>query len=377
MGNPQSSRTRRCVGHLVVVTIFGIVANGAPVYGYDITDKLSVGGVLAGTAQCHAPQDDTSADDQCRGAVPAQPEVSFRPTDDDELFVKLGFAEGNGLNKVSPYILAPWAADLQDDVKNLNNRSRDHLLTAWYKHTFSFGEDLRLGVTGGIIDSTEFIDDNAYSNDEYTQFMNAALVNAPQIFMPSYDYGGALELDWGPVFVRGVVMAVGGNDDGNSYTFLGGELGTTIDTSLGTGTYRLIIAGTSSDFLNPAGTSRENRAAFGLSFDQELGPTFGAFIRVGWQDDSAAVNYKALYSGGINILGRPWGRPDDNIGAAYGYVDGGNQDVRDTQVAEIYYRFVVNRIFAVTADVQYMEDNLATSPSPKGFILGLRGTAEF
>ena len=89
------------------------------------------------------------------------------------------------------------------------------------------------------------------------------------------------------------------------------------------------------------------------------------------------MNYKALYSGGINILGRPWGRPDDNIGAAYGYLSGGNRDVRDTQVAEIYYRFVVNRIFAVTADVQYMEDNLATSPSPKGFILGLRGTAEF
>ena len=98
---------------------------------------------------------------------------------------------------------------------------------------------------------------------------------------------------------------------------------------------------------------------------------------MGWQDDSASIDYKALYSGGINILGHPWGRPDDNIGIAYGYLDGGNQDVRNTQVAEIYYRFVVNEIFAVTADAQYMEDNLRTSPSPKGFILGLRATAEF
>ena len=30
---------------------------------------------------------------------------------------------------------------MQDDYKEINGRNRDYLLTAWYKHTFSFSED--------------------------------------------------------------------------------------------------------------------------------------------------------------------------------------------------------------------------------------------
>ncbi len=51
--------------------------------------------------------------------------------------------------------------------------------------------------TGGIIDSTDYVDENAYANDEYTQFMNEALVNGPNGFAPSYDIGGAVEWEIG------------------------------------------------------------------------------------------------------------------------------------------------------------------------------------
>lgn len=377
MSTPAQRCSRLPLGYPVIAIALCVFVLTAPVHGYDLTEKLSVGGVLAGTGQCQALDGDTTANDECRGAIVGQPEASFRPTGQDELFVKLGFAMGNGLNKVSPFTQAPWAADIQDDVKNLNTRSRNYLLTAWYKHTFSFGKETKLGLTGGIIDSSDYLDDNAYANDEYTQFMNAAFASGSQGLLQSYDYGGAIEFDAGPFSARGVMMAVGGNDDGNAFTFAGGQLGYSIDNSLGAGNYRLIVLGASSNFLDPTGTSQESRVALGLSFDQQIGETFGAFLRVAWQDDSAVVNYEKLYSGGINILGRPWGRPDDNIGIAYGYLNGGNQDIRDTQVAEIYYRFAVNEVFAVTADAQYMEDNLKTSPSPRGFILGLRGTATF
>jgi porin len=79
----------------------------------------------------------------------------FTPTDKDEIFAKFGFAGGNGLNEKSPFLLAPWAADLEGDVKDINGRSRDYLLTAWYKHTLQFAEDLTLALTGGIVDATE------------------------------------------------------------------------------------------------------------------------------------------------------------------------------------------------------------------------------
>ncbi|MCP5115610.1 MAG: carbohydrate porin, partial [bacterium] len=83
------------------------------------------------------------------------------------------------------------------------------------------------------------------------------------------------------------------------------------------------------------------------------------------------------YTGGINILGAAWHRPDDNIGLAYGYYNGGNQDIDSTHVAEVYYRWVVNEYFSVTADAQYMKDNVRGEDGPGGFILGLRGTARF
>jgi len=85
----------------------------------------------------------------------------------------------------------------------------------------------------------------------------------------------------------------------------------------------------------------------------------------------------SIYSGGINIRGGSWGRPDDEIGLAYGYLPGGNENVRSTQVAELYYRFVSWEYLAITADVQYMQDDLRFGRSPRGFILGLRFTAQF
>ena len=114
-----------------------------------------------------------------------------------------------------------------------------------------------------------------------------------------------------------------------------------------------------------------------MSFDQQLGETFGAFLRIGWQDDSASITYSAIYSGGINLVGSIWERPQDNIGLGYGYLSGGNEDVRSTHVAELYYRFVAWKYLAVTADAQYMQDELRVGKGPRGFILGLRFTAEF
>jgi porin len=174
--------------HLPIICVLFFVPKS--LLGYDINDKFSIGGLLSGAYQY---QTGNNLNDKGRGAISFQPEVSFRPGKRDEIFTKIGFAAGNGLNRVTEFNFAPWAAVLEDDVKNINGRNRDYLLTAWYKHTFELSDNNALGLTGGIIDATEYIDENAYANDEYTQFMNEALVNAPNGFFPSYDIGGALE----------------------------------------------------------------------------------------------------------------------------------------------------------------------------------------
>jgi Carbohydrate-selective porin, OprB family len=344
---------------------------------YEVTEHVWIGGVIAGAYQYQFLTDDEDGTDEGGGAVPLQPEVGFRLTDTDTIFIKFGFAADDGLNAKSPFSVSPWAADLEADVKNINGRDRDYLLTAWYQHVFKFKSDYTLSVTAGLIDATDYLDENAFANDEYIQFMNAALTNGPNVFLPSYDMGGALELTMSRLAIRAVVMNVGENDDGNNYTFWGVQLSYILETPLGEGTYRIVLDGTTDDFLDVAGTEKESLGAVILSFDQPLGGIVGAFARMGWQKDDAAIDLQALYSGGLNISGKLWQRPQDNVGLGYAYIDGGNLDIERIHVVEAYARFVLNDYVAVTTDLQYIDEQYTDGSGPAGWMPGLRITAEF
>ena len=176
-------------------------------------------------------------------------------------------------------------------------------------------------------------------------------------------------------------LSIAKNDDGDSYKFWGAQAGYQLDTSLGTGNYRLILARASDEFLDPTRTQTKGRLGWGLSFDQALGNVVGAFLRLAWQNEDAAVDYQALYSGGLNFNGSGWGREADNIGLGYAYLEGGNLDLDHTQVIEAYYRFGINDVLAFTADVQYMADaRIKIDPiqeDPRGWIFGVRLTAQF
>ena len=349
--------------------------------GYDVTDRFSIGGVIAGAYQYQSVDTSSGSDNRGKGALPFQPEFSFRPTEKDELFAKFGFATGNALNDgTSPFVLASWAADLEADVKDIHGRGRDYLLTAWYKHTFKINNDNTVSLTGGIIDGTDYLDENAFANDEYTQFMNEALVNGPNGFAPSYDLGGAVEWELGKWCVKSVVMNIGENDDGNNFTFLGVQLGYTLDTAMGEGNYRVIYEGSPNKaFSDPTGTKLETRQAVLLSFDQQFGNILGGWIRFGTQTNDAAIKYKSIYSGGINLSGALWGQVQDNIGIGYGYLHGANTGINYTQVAEGYARFALNCILSITLDVQYMQDNYHpwAGDDIDGWITSTRLTAQF
>jgi porin len=374
-GSAPPTRDRRRGAAVRAAVLLLMLGSAPPAQAYDVTDWLSVEGVLAVSGQCQLVSGDT-ANDSCRSAAPLQTEVSWHPNQTDEVFVKLGAALGDGLNDTSPFALSPWAADLREDVEDINGRY-DYLLNAWYAHRFELPRGISLRVTGGIIDATDYLDENAYSNDEYTQFMNAALVNGPQGFAPSYDVGGALELDVGPWSARGVVMDIGENDGGNGFVFWGTQLGYRAETRWGEGNYRVFVLGSSRDFPDPAGAGLERLRALGLSVDQQLGEILGAWMRLAWQDDEASISFEAIYSGGVNIRGGAWARPDDEIGLGYGYLPGGNGDLRSTHVGEAYYRLAINEYFALTLDAQYMKDSVRSDQNPGGWILGLRGTFEF
>ena len=105
---------------------------------FEVTDRITIGGVLAGAYQYQMISAAPGFEDTGRGAAVFQPELLVTLTEQDEIFAKFGFAAGNALNDgTSPFHIAPWAADLEDNVKDINSRNRNYLLTAWYKHTFA------------------------------------------------------------------------------------------------------------------------------------------------------------------------------------------------------------------------------------------------
>ena len=382
-------RTSFCLFPVVLI----LTCSAFPVQAYDINERFSINGILAAAGQCQnvsarlpseSYDEDGSFetyDNTCRGALPFQLEASFHPGDANEFFVKFGFATGNALNEISPWVLAPWAADLEANVKDINGRDRDYLLAAWYRHTFSFANNSTLDATLGILDSTDYLDANKYANDEYTQFMNEAFVNSGNYGLPSYDWGVAMEWASGPWSTNALGMNIGENDDGNNYNFWGMQAGYQASTRLGSGNYRIILAGASSAFLDPDGTKQESRLGWGLSFDQEISTVIGAFLRFTWQQDDAVVDYTALYTGGLNFDGSGWGHAADNIGVGYAYFEGGNAGIENSRVFEAYYRLGFNDYLGLTADIQYMNDRLTrvspTQDNPAGWIFGLRATAEF
>ncbi len=348
----------------------------SPVVAYEVNDKLALNGILSGAVQCQDISNSPGDENTCETAVPFQPTLTYRPTNTDTLFLKLGFASGNGLNNITPFVLPPWAADMEDDVKNINGSGRDHLLEVWYRHYFALKQSNSLAVTLGIIDASKYLDQNAYANDEYTQFMNPALSNAPNTFLPSYDLGVAAEWYLHNWSFSAVVMDVHQSNVDDKYLFYGLQAAYTLNTNLGTGHYRVLLNG-DRNLIDEVGRSKQKNDLLILSLDQALGKTVGAFIRMGWRLDNEPINYHAIYSAGIDIKGNPWSRPGDNIGLGYAYLSGGSRNIIRTQVAEAYYRFVITDYLALTADIQHMQDEKIRGGSPQGMIYGVRATIAF
>jgi porin len=141
-------------------------------------------------------------------------------------------------------------------------------------------------------------------------------------------------------------MNVGENGDGSNYNPFGAQLAYHVETDLGAGNARLVLAGTGDELLDPTGTRKERRFAVGISFHQAFGEVVGTFLRLASHDEDGLVHYRALYSGGLIPSGVGFGRQNDNVGVGYAYLTSGNADRDHTRAVETYYRFGLHRLDA-------------------------------
>jgi porin len=311
-------------------------------------------------------------------ALPILVSLDWTLSDKSHLYTRLGFANGNRLEDESPFNLDPWGAHDESDFKNINGTNRDHLLTAWYRHTFIKEEGQHFDIALGIIDGTDYLDQNVFSNNEYTQFMNSVLVNAPNIFIPSYNPGVGAVWGKGAFSARFAYMRLKENNDGNEGDYVAFELDYLISTRLGYGQYRVTLAHTDKSYFDLEDDGLVSRRSMVFSFDQQLGEGIGVFTRFGLQDDRASIDYKSIVSGGFQFDGENWGRTTDTIGLAFASLQNGNEGLSRTQVYEGYYRVALNDVFAATADIQYMDDKYVdASSNVNGWVYGIRLVAEF
>jgi porin len=167
-----------------------------------------------------------------------------------------------------------------------------------------------------------------------------------------------------------------------------------LQTAWGEGNYRLMYFTTTPDFAAAPGEGLDRAEGVVLSLDQELGSGWGAFLRLVWQGDALLGDYSARYTGGLNVLGTAWGRAEDNLGLAVGYLEGPAGDLSpveggpmaappdepslaSTWIGEAYYRFVATDWLALSADIQYMNDRYRAGEDVRGWVFGLRATLDY
>jgi high affinity Mn2+ porin len=304
----------------------------------------------------------------------------------------------NEFSEIDGMALANLRIDQGDGIEdrltvysNVNNN-------AWNDDHFTLSEIFyeqrlfqeKLYINFGKLDPTVFFDQNNYAGSDTTQFLARIFNNSPVIGFPANSLGiraGFYPYDW--LGLDYLIMA-GQSDLRNmdSSYYHNGEI--TFKTGFNglSGNYRFLIWQSTVDHVKWGSPADNKNYAYGFSVscDQEISDTIGIFAKFGWQDptvydplktanidDRASLNttpnidnysLEYMWSGGFQIKGKPWHRPYDFLGVAFGQAiasgdmkdslkgTSNRRNARNESHFEAYYNFYMNKYLAVTPSVQ-------------------------
>jgi hypothetical protein len=223
------------------------------------------------------------------------------------------FADIVGLSGSPPDAEIPSLTLLNGYTARLIRQNEINLREAWLR-TELFGQ--RLALTAGRLDLTNYFDQNAFANDETTQFIGDALVNNQMLGLSSNGTGVAAEFD----AKNGIRFKFGFQQSNNDALNLSDSLYTLSEVgytftpfTLPEGTYRVWFRtdNTADDAI---------RKGVGFSFDQKLTNVVGLFARYGTQDTDLD-DRDNFYSVGVGFQNGLIVSPQDAWGVGYARMD--------------------------------------------------------
>jgi high affinity Mn2+ porin len=289
----------------------------------------------------------------------------------------------------------------------------------------SYDED-RLTLSLGKFSASDFFDGNTYSHDSRTQFMNWAIIESGAWDYPAdvVGYTAGFVAEWNTknwmlhygIFMEPTVPNGARLDyhlldaHGQILQFdkrysAGGLTGTlrpfVFWNQAHMGSYADTLA--SPDIATGLSSSRAYRSkvGFGLSWDQQLTASLGAFARLSWDDGRtesfAFTEIDRSVAAGLSSSGAQWGRKNDTLGVAavinaivpahQAYLAAGGTEglilgdgalrYGPEEIVEIYYSSQIMKWLSISPDLQYVVHpgyNRDRGPVP---IYGVRAHVEY
>lgn len=308
-----------------------------------------------------------------------------------------------------------WGKE-QDTISDDNNQ----LAGLQSRHYFS--------ITAGKFGMADFFDNNAFSHDPRTQFMNWSLMSNAAWDYPAntrgYVFGVYFDYHQPSWDLRFAVTMVTNTANGSiwdgkigkansqtlefekRYNLSGNRNGTirilAFNNNAKMGDYRLAIAEnpTAPDIESTRNYGR-NKVGFGINADQFLTNDFGVFAKASYNDGRnetwAFTEIDRSISFGGVLAGTSWHRAKDEIGLAfvgngisaphrdylaaggYGFIIGdGALNYSPELIAELYYKVhVYKNNFWLTPDYQFIENPAYNADRGPVNVFSLRAHVEF
>ena len=252
---------------------------------------------------------------------------------------------------------------------------------AWFEHKFTDS----FGMTFGVIDPTQAVDNNAYANDETTQFLSNIFRNAPVISFGDNAIGVKAVYETDKFDVSAQYLNVENsveidgeevnNDDITRHGFVSAQINFKPGLIDGMeGNYRAYVWGLLDGGIKWENGEETTDYGFGISLDQQLTDIFGVFARYSWKrSDAVSSSISTIFGDLESPCNQTWSiggqakvkalGDEDIVGLAFGQVmvsdkakDAYGYDFKAEDHLEVYYSWNIADYLAVTPSIQYINN---------------------